>query len=263
MDNGIKDVIVARYERISRLAEQIAERLKHYPSGRIKIRRRGDYKYFYRSGLSGENDVYLGRKDTRLIEDLIRKGYLESVLKASLAESQLLKETIANYPQYLAEDVYGTLSADRRDLVKPIILPDDQFIAKWQSTSYTPKVFEENTPYYSTIRGERVRSKSEQIIADRLYAQKIPYKYECPLTLGDQVIHPDFTILRISDRTELYLEHCGRADDPNYTDGMVKRINLYSLSNIIIGNRLFLSFETSATPLDVRVIDNLIKTVFR
>ena len=32
-------------------------------------------------------------------------------------------------------------------------------------------------------KNERVRSKSEKIIADMLYHKNIPYKYECPINL--------------------------------------------------------------------------------
>ena len=81
--------------------------------------------------------------------------------------------------------------------------------------------------------------------------------------IGDKIIHPDFTILRISDRKILYHEHCGRMDDPDYAEEMVKRINEYNREGIILGDRLFLSFETSDTPLDSRVIDNLINKHFR
>lgn len=43
---------------------------------------------------------------------------------------------------------------------------------------------------------ERVRSKSEKILADYFYRRKIPYKYECPLTLkGVGTVYPDFTFL--------------------------------------------------------------------
>ena len=52
------------------------------------------------------------------------------------------------------------------------------------------------TEYY-TIKGERVRSKSEKIIADELYRYQIPYKYEFPLTLATHnrniQLYPDFT----------------------------------------------------------------------
>ena len=52
-------------------------------------------------------------------------------------------------------------------------------------------------------------------------------------------------------------------DDPEYTENrVVKRINDYNLAGITLGNNLFITMESSTTPLDVRVLDKLIKTQF-
>ena len=57
---------------------------------------------------------------------------------------------------------------------------------------------EDNTEYY-TYKGERVRSKSEMIIANELFRNNIPYKYELPIELENWnkkvTIYPDFTVL--------------------------------------------------------------------
>ena len=82
--------------------------------------------------------------------------------------------------------------------------------------------------------------------------------------INGKIIHPDFTILRVRDRKILYLEHCGMADDPEYAEKrIVKRINEYSQAGIILGDNLFLTFESSTTPFDVRVLDRMIETCFK
>ena len=134
--------------------------------------------------------------------------------------------------------------------------------AQWLAQSYKHKEIDDDMPVYETINGERVRSKSEQLIADRLYFAGIPYKYECPIVFGDAVLHPDFTILSMSDRCELYYEHFGKMDDPAYANKNNKRINLYSKNGLILGDRLFITMETSVTPLDIRTVDRLIKSKF-
>lgn len=118
-------------------------------------------------------------------------------------------------------------------------------------------------PVYMTLKGERVRSKTEQIIADRLAARDIPYIYEKPLRVGDMVFHPDFTILRQSDRQEVYLEHLGKLGDMNYATDAVGRLNRYHRNGIIQGDRLFLLWETGDAPFDVRILDILIEEKFR
>ena len=52
-------------------------------------------------------------------------------------------------------------------------------------------------------------------------------------------------------------------DDPEYTEDMLERINDYNHEKIYLGDSLFLSFESSTTPLDTGFVDNLINTHFR
>ena len=57
--------------------------------------------------------------------------------------------------------------------------------------------------YYTTLNGDRVRSKSEQYIADWLYRHSIAYEYEPLLNVKDFDFHPDFFI----PAANLYIEH--------------------------------------------------------
>ena len=101
------------------------------------------------------------------------------------------------------------------------------------SGKYEPKGFREEDPVIVTDRGERVRSKSEKILADYFYRQGIPYKYECPLYLkGFRQVYPDFTFLSRRTGKEIYWEHHGRLDDPLYAQNMVKKLQAYEKNGI-------------------------------
>ena len=253
--------LTSRFELIEKLTKLTEEKLKKLPQGKLKIKKHSSRIYYYRD--EGQcRDKIIAKANLGLAKQLAQRNYLENVLRASVAEGKFLRKIIEKYPKTIPEDVYSHLSNERKQLVRPILLPDDQFIKEWQSKPYQPKPFRKDDPVYITMRGERVRSKSEMIIADRLYANNIPYKYECPVIINGILIHPDFTILRIQDRKDLFLEHCGRIGDKDYSDDFVDRINLYSENGIIVGDRLFLTFETANRPLDVRTIDRLITTVF-
>ena len=167
------------------------------------------------------------------------------------------------YPRTVVEDLVDLLPEECQKYAKPVLMSDAEFARNWLGTRYKKKPFKKGDPEFYTMRGERMRSKSEVIIAERLYANGIPYRYECPLKAGKRIIHPDFSILRLSDRKVIYHEHCGRMDNPVYVEDMVQRINDYNSEGILQGDRLFFSFETSDKPLDTRVIDNLINTCFR
>jgi DNA helicase-4 len=64
--------------------------------------------------------------------------------------------------------------------------------------------------YYTTLNGDKVRSKSEQYIADWLYRHSIPYEYEPLLNVKDFDFHPDFYI----PAANVYLEHVSNKSFP-------------------------------------------------
>ncbi len=57
--------------------------------------------------------------------------------------------------------------------------------------------------YYSSLRGEKVRSKSEQYICDWLYRHSIEYQYEPSLVIDDVSFRPDFFI----PQANIFIEH--------------------------------------------------------
>jgi superfamily I DNA/RNA helicase len=64
---------------------------------------------------------------------------------------------------------------------------------------YLPK----DGKYYTSLDGTKVRSKSEQYIADWLYRHSIKYEYEPLLNVKDFAFHPDFYV----PEANLYIEH--------------------------------------------------------
>ena len=251
-----------RHESLLKMISEIEQKLDHMPEGYIYLKNLNRKSYFYmRSGKAEQK--YLSSKDEALTRQLVQKDYLKKSLRSAKKEAEALENAIGIYPQPFVEGVFDRLPEAKKKYAEPLFPGADEIARKWLAQLYVPKPIGKDTPVYLTIKGERVRSKSEVIIADRLWANGIPYKYECPILVRDEIIHPDFTILRLSDLKILYHEHLGKLDDPQYTERNNIRINSYNEEGIILGDRLFLSFETSKTPLDVRVIDNLINTHFR
>ena len=256
-----RDEILSRYKDLQTVIDFCKRQLQGSPEGRLKISHRRNNNYYYhvtdkeRSG----GDII----DEQLAKGLAQRSYWESVLKTAVQEEKILKKIIERYPDPLVEGLYEQLSQDRQDLVTPVFLTDEQYKSKWLAQEFEHKGFKDGMPFYTTIRGERVRSKSEQIIADRLTAKNIPYIYEKPLLVGNKIFHPDFSILRMSDRKELYLEHLGRLGDMGYATDAADRLNRYHRNGIVIGDKLFVLWETAEAPFDVRTLDVLIEEMFR
>lgn len=75
----------------------------------------------------------------------------------------------------------------------------DKIHLKKTDEKYMPK----DGKYFTTLDGTKVRSKSEQFIADWFYRHSIKYEYEPLLNVKDFSFHPDFYI----PEANLYIEH--------------------------------------------------------
>jgi len=137
-------------------------------------------------------------------------------------------------------------------------LSDQEYARRWLDVKYEPKPISKEVPEHYTQKGERVRSKSEVMIADALAYAGVPYRYECPLNVGGVTYHPDFTVLRMEDRKELFWEHLGRMDEPDYCRDSIFRLRAYEKNNILPGRDLILTMETKQNPLNLSVINQRI-----
>ncbi len=119
---------------------------------------------------------------------LAQKDYDLKLLATLKKESKFLQKTLRSY-RWLqksarpAAQIFAKLNKLRRLLISPACLPAKDFAELWQSVPYTRKPFSEDTPELYTSSGERVRSKSEIMIADTLHRLNIPYRYEYPLEI--------------------------------------------------------------------------------
>ena len=152
------------------------------------------------------------------------------------------------------------LHTQRQLLVTPIEPIWEKELARWYDSEYHGKEFYEGTAEIVTEKGERVRSKSEKILADYFYRNNILYQYERPLYLkGYGTVYPDFTFLSKKTRKEIYWEHEGMMDKPEYAKSAVKKIESYQRNGIHLGERLILTFETELTVLNSQIVEELVE----
>lgn len=125
------------------------------------------------------------------------------------------------------------------------------------SIPFKGKGFAEGAPVIMTNSGIRVRSKSEKILADYFDSLGIKYKYECPLYLkGYGTVYPDFTFLSRMGK-EIYWEHEGMMDNPDYAKAAVQKIETYEKNGIFPGENLILTFETTASIINTELVKEL------
>ena len=249
--------LFSRIEKLSKIITEKTAALQKAPQGTLRISssiHRPQVQYYFCHSDGNTDGTYLSTNEKKLIIALAQKNYNIKTLHAAQRELRYLLRLQKQDSEPCAEEIYSRLSIHRQQLVIPIELPDEEYIQLWKNQPFTPTGFAENTPEHYTSRGERVRSKSEILIADTLTELNIPYLYEKPLRLGSITIHPDFTILYVAARRTLFLEHFGMMDDPEYANAAVSRIHLYTRNNILPGDRLIPTFETKNSPLNTKLL---------
>ena len=248
------------------------KKLQGLPKGTLKsvlVHRKGDdcYEYYCRSDGYDSTGRYLKKDEIGFAKQLAQKEYYEKALKVAERERALITRFLEHSDENALLNVYTEMSEGKRILVEPYVLTDDEFAERWQAKDYVGGRFEDDDPAYYTKRGDRVRSKSEQIIADRLFDAGIPYRYEFPFSYdsfeGKKQILTDFTVLNKRTRAVYRWEHFGRMDDPKYRKTFFWKQAVYSQNNCIPGVGVIFTFEDNENPLDTRYVDKIIVTYFK
>ena len=234
--------------------------IQNSPDGKLLFRRYGNKVYYFcRTDAGDTTGKYIKTNEHAFAAALAQKDYDEKVLKLAQEELHHIQPLLKQYEKGQIETVYDKLQMPRQKLIQPIVIPDEQFVRDWQSVSYEKKGFSDHAPEYFTAKGERVRSKSEIIIADTLRRNGIPYRYEFPLKLkGSGIIHPDFTVLNIRLRKVFLWEHFGMMDASEYSEKALERITNYEKNGYYPGSHLIITYETSSHPLRTKLIEELI-----
>ena len=264
-------------KRLAELQNLLFTKKKSYekaPQGRIRISQNGGHPEYYlvteRGSLRGK---YLPHSQKTLARQLAQKDYDARLIK-------LLQKEITALQNYMKQtsngraipELYDSLCPARRSLITPAILTNEQYAARWQDVSWTGRPFAPDAPYICTAHGERVRSKSEVIIADTLFRYNIPYRYEFPITLkrinpddirrdfGSSItLYPDFLCLNTRTRTEFYWEHFGLMDSTEYSNNAAGKLRLYTENGILAGRNLIITMETQTEPPSIKALEKLIE----
>lgn len=242
--------------------KEIKEKLKKAPKGNLRISNsHSKREYYHIQEGEKKNGKYIKKKDMWLAIAIAQRDYDRELLVCIERRISLLEKFQERLNYKKPEEVYGTLNPYRRTLVTPHILTDEEYVKQWMEVEYQRKAFEEEESSFITEKGERVRSKSEKIIADKLYSMGIPYRYECPILLSNSIrIYPDFTMLKMPDRKVVYMEHFGLLDEGAYLETTMRKLKLYNENGIVLGDNLLITCETSRNPLNVKMLDSMLRT---
>jgi len=259
VEKGLLDDIRNYDNNISELQEMNKEIHKKYGDDSISCKMNHGNPQYYIGG------KYASKSNMEKIKALSQRDYNIKAIKEIKGERDRISAALRIYQENPIDDVYNNMCESKKEVVIPVRIPNSDFVEKWMSQEYEQNNrWEEVTTEIYTIKGERVRSKAEKIIADELAAHKIPYRYEYPLMLkvGKDLreFRPDFTALNVRTRREYVIEHLGMMDKVGYYNNNLSKLDILERNGYIIGENLLIFHETYDNPVSIPVIRRYIDT---
>lgn len=253
--------MLKKLEQLEKQMNSIEKTLPKLPEGKIVCtRNQTRYKWYHSDG---KKHVYIPKKNRHFAEQLALKKYLLLKLKYLTQEKRAIEFYLRHHPKDPGEaELMLTENPEYRKLLSNFFRPQSEELLIWMNSPYNSNPKYPEQLIHKTHSGHMVRSKSEVLIDMILFENKIPFRYESPLLLGDSIIYPDFTIRHPHTGDTYYWEHFGLMDDPSYSKKAISKLQLYVNHGIIPSIKLITTYETKEHPLGIDKIENIAKEYF-
>lgn len=228
---------------------------------------KGKYVQYYKCSKLTDNNssekVFIRKSDLDIAKTMAQAEFDRKLYAGIVLRLNKLESLLSCYNKNIYKDMYSKLSPERKALIDNSYIDDEQFILKWkESFAGKDNSFDEKypieTPYFAE-KGEHVRSKSEMIIADKLFKAGVSYVYEPTCDLNKKGLHPDFAVLNITTRETFFYEHFGMMDKPEYATAAIRKIAKYRELGYEYGKNLLYTFESSADGLSIKDLKIIIE----
>ncbi len=266
----ILDAIQKRQKQLSVCIDRLEKTIAKREQGSLLLSTiNGSARYYMRRKDSSEK-VYLNRDKQPVLEDILQRQFEENLLASARLEMKALersKKTLSPcLSLYKDTALFNRIPEEFREHVHINKETEDDYVKNWRSARYY-RAKTTDKHIHETLAKDKVRSKSEVLIADRLFNAGIPYRYEEKLVLEEDVLgpeslqtyYPDFTILKKSTREIVYWEHLGKMGDPAYCRDNLAKLHVYMRHGIVQGKNLIITYESSDIPLFTKDVDILIR----
>lgn len=241
---------------------ELQRKLKNMPEGRLCIARNGGGTKWYRS-VKGQGRSYLPKKEKKIAEQLAAKEFFKLQDTYVSQKIQIIDQLALSQQDYQKRVSRLESKPGFQELLGGYLNHYTKEQKKWTEEEYVKNPQFPEKLNVKTFSGEFVRSKSEMMILNALFKNKIPYRYECMLQLKNGNIYfPDFTILSPLNGQLYYWEHFGMFDNPGYREKAFRKLIDYSNNQIYPTVNLILTYETADHPFDEEQAEKIIRAYF-
>ncbi|MCR4585636.1 MAG: hypothetical protein K5686_07920 [Lachnospiraceae bacterium] len=260
--NDYKEELKKQKNELEKLITLARKRIKSQTATDERVisysKRKKHYQYYLIE--KDRTRVYVKKDDSEIIRKKMQAAYDNAVYDRITKMHRQLSRFLENYDYESIRALYDDMSDARKCFVTPIMQTNEEFIQQWKKKhpGNQNNYFEEGL--FPTDKGEYVRSKSEKILADLFFKNKIPYSYEPCFELSNgSFLYPDFVLLNVRKRKTVFWEHFGLISDAEYSKKTVWKLSMYEKHGLRIGDDLLFSMESEDMPLDIRQLEHKIR----
>lgn len=241
------------------IAEKEAALKLKGPEGGVRCVQRGNRaEYYWRKDTDNTTGTYLSTTSIGTAEFLAQRTYDKAILKYAKVELNRINSLLKHHQSHNIDRIYEDYCPARKNLVNPIAMTDDEYIAAFLSQEYVGNPYRPEDRIHESKLGVKMRSKSEVLIANIFTDIGAPYLYEFPVNLGFWGLRfSDFLVLNVRLRKIFYCEHFGMMDNSEYCAKNLEKIHAYERNGHFPGSDLILFHETSDKPLDTKLVRSI------
>lgn len=227
----LKELFWQTYQRIEKLEQE----LPHSPGCIVRKGSKKQYTYWQirQNGRQVQQYVKAGRLPEVMKQIQVMKAKKSRLreLRQFLSElKRMLRDVQLRWQEVLSE--YREKRA-RRDAEKVGRAAAKEAASK---KKYAPNY------HHLTDKGDYVASKSEEIIANVMYAAGVRYEYERELVIDEVRLKPDFTVWR-EDGSMVIWEHAGLLGDVGYRKQFERKLDLYKKAGFTQMKSLIVTYD--------------------
>ena len=252
--------------RLNNQRNELQAKVNALPEGNLFCTQNGKYFKSYIS--NGLHPTYIPQKESNIARQLAARKYYELQLAELDNQLKQLEKILHTYKKenlqlQSKKDTIFHEGSPYQKLFNEYLKSDQSVISQWIDADYNRSKLHPEHLIHRTLAGHFVRSKSEVMIANALFQNQIPYRYECALTFDALTLYPDFTLLHPKTFATIYWEHFGMMDSPSYQSKTCNKLKIYTSNGLIPSLNLITTYETAQYPLDSTKVMKIIQEYFQ
>lgn len=243
----IMQKMLAEYEEKALCANK---ELRKLPSGTLSCVMRDGKRTFFQVEKADNKRIRKSiNKNEKKIEDLAKKMYLETEIKMLKSSIEAAKLFLDSYEEVSVDNILRKIPETIHDKLLPSPHED------WATQDYPKSSYMPESKVHTTTRGLKVRSKSELLIAEKLYEHGISFRYEQVLSINGVQLAPDFTVKPQSGKL-IYWEHCGLTGNKKYMEKHKWKLSVYEEAGIVPWDNLIITYDDKYGILNLSIIES-------